>query len=194
MNTTRTYTMDARARSVAATRQRILHASFALATVRMFPDISLDDIASEAGVSVQTILRHFGSRDTLVDETIVYGSSRVATEMDEPVGDLDAAAKAIVAFYERRGDFSLLMSAQEFSHPQVEKVTAVARGMHEQWVRRVFAPFLGGNDGNDELFRLLMVATDVYTWKILRRDMRLTRAHTEQHIGQLLRALVPRGS
>ena len=62
MNTTRPYTMTTRARAVEETRARIIDACVALHGERPVTDIGLDDIAGRAGVSVQTVLRHFGSR------------------------------------------------------------------------------------------------------------------------------------
>ena len=62
MNSTRPYTMTTRARAVEETRARIIDACVALHGERPVTDIALDDIAGRAGVSVQTVLRHFGSR------------------------------------------------------------------------------------------------------------------------------------
>ena len=70
MKTTRSYTMGARAEAVAETRRRIVEAFFDLGRERMFPDVSLDDVAAAAGVSVQTILRHFKSRAGLTEATM----------------------------------------------------------------------------------------------------------------------------
>lgn len=187
VNSKRSYTMDARARSVEDTRQRIIEALFELALERLFPEISLDDVAAAADVSVKTILRHFGSREGLIDTTVAYAISRVGSELEEPVGDIDAAVRAITDHNERRGDASLRMLAQELSHPQVQRLTELGRDLHRGWVRRVFGPYL---DGDDEVFRLLVVATDVYTWRILRRDMRLSRVRTEQHVRVLVRAVL----
>ena len=48
MKSTRSYTMGARAGAVAETRQRIIDTLFDLGRERMFPDISLDDVAAAA--------------------------------------------------------------------------------------------------------------------------------------------------
>ena len=62
---TRTYRMTSRARAVEETRERVLEAAIDLHTERLSSDISLADIAGAAGVSVQTLLRHFGSREVM---------------------------------------------------------------------------------------------------------------------------------
>ena len=64
---TRTYRMTSRARAVEETRERVLEAAIDLHTERLSSDISLADIAGAAGVSVQTLLRHFGSREALLE-------------------------------------------------------------------------------------------------------------------------------
>ena len=60
-SSTRTYRMTARAYAVQQTRQRVLDAALALHLRHLSADISLADVAAEAGVSVQTVLRHFGA-------------------------------------------------------------------------------------------------------------------------------------
>jgi hypothetical protein len=38
------------------------------------------------------------------------------------------------------------------------------------------------------------VSTDVYTWKLLRRDLRLSRSETESIMGDLVRGILNAGS
>jgi AcrR family transcriptional regulator len=187
MKATRPYTMGARAEAVAETRRRIVDALFELGRVRMLSGISLDDVAAEAGVSVQTILRHFESRFGLVQATMDYAIARVNEERAAPVGDVDMAVSAIVRHYEDRGQMALLMLAQESSDPQVAELTRRGRAMHRTWVTDVFAPFAGPRDA---LIDLLVVATDVYTWKLLRLDRRYSRARTEELILRMVRSLL----
>ena len=47
--------------------------------------------------------------------------------------------------------------------------------MHRDWVRRTFAPRLAVAARPRELEDALVVVTDVYVWKLYRRDMRLGR-------------------
>lgn len=187
MKATRSYTMGARAEAVAGTRQRIIEALFELGRERMLPDISLDDVAAEADVSVQTILRHFKSRAGLTEATMDHAIATVTEERHAPVGDVEAAVAAIVAHYEDRGQTALQMLAQESSDPQVAELTRRGRAMHRTWVKDVFAPFVGPRS---PLIDLLVVATDVYTWKLLRLDRRCSRARTEQLIHRMVTALL----
>ena len=187
MNTKRAYTMGARAEAVQETRTRIQEALFRLGCERLFIDISLDDVAREAGVSVQTVLRQFGSRAALLEANTEYAVDRIAEERETPVGDVDAAVRAICHHHEMRGEIALLMLAQERAIPQVGALTENGRRMHRQWVVDVFSP-LTGND--DAMVDLLVVATDVYTWKLLRRDRKLSRAQTENRVKELVRAVL----
>lgn len=187
MKSTRTYTMTTRAAAVQKTRDRILAAMFTLGTQRLFTDISLEDVAAEAGVSVQTVLRQFGSRSGLIEANIEYAIGQVTEERTAPVGDPEAAVRVICEHYESRGDIALLMLAQETSDPQVGVLTERGRVMHRRWVAEVFAPFAHGDDA---LVDLLVVATDVYTWKLMRRDRGLSRNETEHRINSLVGAIL----
>ncbi|RYC07156.1 TetR/AcrR family transcriptional regulator [Nocardioides zhouii] len=187
MKKTRSYTMGARAEAVAETRQRIIEALFYLGRERMFPDISLDDVAVAADVSVQTILRHFKTRAGLTEATMDHAIATVTQERRAPVGDVDAAVGVIIDHYEDRGQTALLMLAQESSDPQVAELVRRGRAMHRTWVRDVFAPFAGPRD---PLIDLLVVATDVYTWKLLRIDRRYSRARTEQLMHRMATSLL----
>ena len=181
--------MGARAEAVAANRQRIVDSLLTLTRDRMFPDVTLDEIASEAGLSVQTVLRQFGSKAALIDVAIPYVIERVREERDAPAGDVDAAIAVLMDHHEDRGDTAMLMLAQEQSDPQVGRITELGRQMHREWVRTVFAPF----DPDEALTDLLVVATDVYTWKLLRRDRRLSRSAAEERIKSLVRAVLDGG-
>lgn len=187
MNTKRSYTMGARAQAVEGTRQRIQEALFDLGSQRMLPDISLDDVAREAGVSVQTVLRQFGSRAGLIETYIEYAIDRVAEERMAPVGDMAGAMRVLLDHYELRGDTAMLMLAQETSDRQLAALTERGRQMHRRWVEQVFSPFAAPHDA---LTDLLVVATDVYVWKLLRRDRGLSRSQTEQRMTALVAALL----
>jgi AcrR family transcriptional regulator len=190
MNTTRTYTMTARARAVEENRARILDACVALHGERPVTEIGLDDIAARAGVSVQTVLRHFGSRAGLEEASFERAQRAVADERRTPVGDVAAAVQVIVEHYERRGDMALLMLAQESHQDLMARITRQGKAMHRAWVVEVFAPFLAAADDPEALTDLLVVATDVYAWKLLRRDRGLSRERTESRMRRLVEGLL----
>jgi AcrR family transcriptional regulator len=192
MKTTRSYTMTARAKSAEETRVRILQAAFDLQSRRLAAEIGLEAVAAEAGVSVQTILRRFGSRAGLFDATVEFANARVADERRAPVGDVAAALKVLLDHYEKRGDMALMMLAQETTRDHLRQLADAGKDMHRRWVEEVFVPDLEGLSAarREELLDLLVVATDVYTWKLLRRDRGHSRAMTEHRMNTLVSAVL----
>ena len=190
MKTTRPYTMTARARSTEETRRRILTATIDLHLERPAAGIGLEDIAARADVSVQTILRHFGTRDGLVEAATAQAQEDVREERRTPVGDVAAAVEVLMSHYEARGDSVLVLLAQEDTESFAREITSGGKQLHRAWVAETFAPYLTDDD-DQSLLDLLVVATDVYTWKLLRRDRSLSRATTSARITRLVTALLP---
>ena len=186
--------MIARAEAVAETRERILAATIALHMERLASDISLADVAAAAGVSVQTLLRHFGSREGLVGAAEECATREIERERRSQPGDVTGAVRAIVGHYERRGDGALLLLAQEAFQPFAAHVTSKGRAMHRRWVEEVFAPLLPPEHEAVAQIDLLVVATDVYTWKLLRRDRGLSVRATRERMERLVRAILAQPS
>ncbi len=182
--------MGARAAAVEETRRRILHAQIALAGERPFAETTLDIIAERAGVSVQTVLRQFGSRDELFASGIELAMADIEEERRTPAGDVDAAVRVVVDHYERRGRTALMMLAQEGHDDVARGLTDRGKSMHRTWVREAFAPVTHDEDALD----LLVVATDVYTWKLLRIDRGHSRAVTERRMHTLVEAVLAAAS
>jgi hypothetical protein len=70
------------------------------------------------------------------------------------------------------------------------RITRQGKAMHRAWVVEVFAPFLAAADDPEALTDLLVVATDVYAWKLLRRDRGLSRERTESRMRRLVEGLL----
>lgn len=190
MNAQRTYTMRARARSTAETRERILSAGMALWGERLTLSIGLADVAERAQVTVRTVLRHFGSRDGLFEALADFAREIVVAERQAPVGEVSAAARIIVDHYELRGDVVLRMLEEANADERIAAFAARGRLLHREWVRTVFAPQLEQSDDPAVLEDLLAVATDVYTWKLMRRDAGLSRVRTEKRMNTMILRLV----
>lgn len=190
MKVERSYTQRARARSVEETRRRIVESFFTLAESKLFTEIPLTEIAAAAGVTVQTVLRQFGSRAGLFEKTFEYGAAVIAAERQPASGDPARALTALVDHYELRGVMVLMMLAQESTDPMLARVVRGGRDVHRSWVETAFADV--GPSAED--IDLLVVATDVYTWKLLRLDRGLTRAQTQSRMQVLIdRILRARG-
>jgi AcrR family transcriptional regulator len=192
MKTKRSYTLTARAKSVEETRRRILQSAFDLQSRQLTAEIGLDAVAARAEVSVQTVLRHFGSRAGLFEAARAFAMEQVSDERRAPVGDVRTAIRVLVDHYELRGGMALMMLAQESTYPHVREMSEAGKAMHRAWVEEVFAPQLSDRSSaaREELVDLLVVATDVYAWKLLRRDRALSRALTEHRIETMVTALL----
>jgi AcrR family transcriptional regulator len=190
--TQRPYRMSARAKAAAATAERILDAAVDMFTDRPYEDVSLDLIAAEAGVAKRTLLRRFESKDALFGVAMQRAVGEMVEHRDAaPVGDVAGAVANVVGQYERWGTNRLRLLAQEDRIPVVAEWVQGGRTYHWDWVERVFAPQLRGQRGSARKRRVaaLVVLTDVYTWKLLRRDLGLSRADTERTMIDLIEKL-----
>jgi hypothetical protein len=108
------------------------------------------------------------------------------------VGDAAAAVHAIVNHYERRGDGVLKMLGQELFDDNFREGMDIGRRMHRDQIAEVFAPQPGTHltAEREALIDLLVVATDVYTWKLLRRDRGLDEPTTEARVRQLIAGIL----
>lgn len=184
--------MKARADAVQQTHQRIVRAGAEIMWEKASPDITLDDVSERSGVTVQTILRHFGTRDKLLDAIEGVLRQQIVAERHAPPGDVDAAVQIIFDHYELRGDVVLRLLGQEFWNERIRAGMDGGRQTHREWVERVFGPYMDEYPvvEREELIDLLVVATDVYTWKLLRRDRALERRQAEERVKRLIAAIL----
>ena len=185
MKTTREYTMGARSRSTAATRQRIASAARDLFLERRFEDVTLTEIAEASGVSHQTVLNHFESKEGVVLGVVeVLKEETLAARRAEP-GDVEGAVKALVGDYERMGDANVRWATSGLD-ALIEPMD-MARANHQGWLVEVFGDQIPQRGkARQRAVNALHAATDVYTWKLLRRDLRLSRAETEKTMVDLV--------
>ncbi len=183
--------MRARAAAVEDTRRRILRAVWELGRETMSVEIVLADVAERAGVTVRTVLRHFGSRDGLFAAALEFVQTELLCAREVPAGgDTRSAVSALFDEYEDIGDWVITMLGQENTVPEVRRITDRGRAMHREWVQQAFDPFRRGDQLAEEQVDLLVVATDVYTWKLLRRDRGLDRTTAEDRVDTLVHAVL----
>lgn len=189
----RAYSQTARAQSTRETGERILAAAHARLLEAQYDEVTLDQIAADAGVTVQTVIRRFGSKEGIVRALSEVVSARVMRQRDEaPVGDLRGALANLVEHYEREGDTAMHLLRQEQRVPAYAEVTERGRRLHAAWCARVFAPWLEELAGTDRRRRYAQViaACDVYTWFLLRRQRGLSRRQTELALVELLEGVL----
>lgn len=188
----RPYRMVARAESAHATGSRVLDVAVALFTHKPYVDVSIEDIAQRAHVTKRTVLRRFGSKEALFLAAMERGGRDEMRARDAaPVGDVAAAVENLVAHYERWGANRLRLLSQEDRIAVVAEDVEAGRRYHWSWVERTFAPLVGGLRGAARKRRIaaLVALTDVYTWKLLRRDLGLSRVDTERTLVELIEKL-----
>ncbi len=188
----RSYQMGARAESAEATVRRVLDVAVRLFTDYPYDDISLERVAAEAGVTKRTVLRRFGSKEALFGEAMtVARDEMIAHRQEAPIGDVAGAVANVVGQYERWGTNRLRLLEQEDRIPLIADWVKGGREWHWGWVERVLAPQLKGLRGAERKRRhaALVVLTDVYTWRLLRLDLRLSRADTERTLVDLINRL-----
>src|SRR3954463_8379646 len=109
----RSYEMRARKESTDATYDAVVQAAIDSICAQRSLAITLGAVAERAGVTVKTILRHFGSREALIDVAWAQVFDEVLAERSAPPNDPEAALDILIEHYERRGDMALNMIADE---------------------------------------------------------------------------------
>lgn len=185
--------MVARAEAAAATAERILDAAVEVFWELPTDQLSLDEVARRAGMSVQTVIRRFGGKDGLLAAASEREAERVRRQREQaPVGDVAGAVGVLVDHYEAVGDRVLRILAEEERIPALREIADRGRVLHRRWCARVFSLALAGRDGVERERRLaqLVAVCDLYTWKLLRRDAGLSRRQTELALIELLQPML----
>lgn len=190
MNAPRDYDMTLRNAQAEQTRADILQALMEVVAERPLAAVTLPRVAERAGVTVRTLLRNFGSRDGLFAAGLEYGSSVVIAERTVDPDDVDLSLSALVDHYERTARQTMLLLGQESWEPVAAAVTASGKALHRAWVEGVFAHALAAAADRDETLDLLVVATDLYTYALLRHDRGLSRDETLRRIRRLVSAVL----
>ena len=187
--------MVLRAEAAHTNGERILAAARDLFGEQLYDLVSLDDVAARARVAARTVVRRFGSKARLFaavsDERAV--ANRLARDLT-PIGDIPEAVRRLVASYEDWGDVVLHMLTQERRTASIGVRVRAGRRYHRAWVEKTFSPLLAELPPVERRLRAaqLTAVTDVYAWKVLRRDLGLDRAHVEASITDLIGDIVAR--
>ncbi|GAA2227422.1 hypothetical protein GCM10009851_09560 [Herbiconiux moechotypicola] len=189
----RPYRMSARARSAEVTGERILDAMLARFAVAPFDAITLDEIANEAGVTVQTVIRRFGGKAGVLRAVVARELGRIAAAREGTMRD--SAAQTLAALVDHYEHYGLLILKFYAEAPLVEGLPELAvqgRGFHVDWCRRVFDARIATDDPVLHRVRSAQVVAicDATTWRILRFDGGLDPAETERALGELLAPLL----
>jgi len=191
--TPRPYVMTARADSAAATRARLIESAATLLGANTFDAMTLEAIAAGAATTPRTALRIFGSKEALFAAAL----DRVGESGFGPVrpGDVDATLDSLYDFYEMFGDMVIRWLADEPRIPAMRDHLNEGRRNLRAWVGESFAPTLDRLAGGarKQMLDALIVALDVYTWKLARRDFGLSRKAAQAVARRIVAALTEGG-
>ena len=188
----RVYRQSARAAAAEATGERILDAFAERLRERWFDEIRLEDVARDAGVTTQTVIRRFGSKEGLLDAMHERLGAEIRNRRSVEPGDARGAVRSIVKDYEQTGELILRTLAQEDRYPAIRAMTDIGRAMHREWMARAFGPWLEPLDADDRrrATDALVVAGDLYVWKLVRRDMQRPIAEYQAVVEKMCAAAV----
>lgn len=191
---TRPYRQVARARSQRRTQEALLDVALEEVFNDSWHDVSLESLASRGGVTKQTLLRHFGSKEGLFLQAIArVGAQVMEQRWTVPEGDVRGALDNLIDHYEEWGERSLRIGAWERKRSGVfAKLSKAARMVHYAWVERAFAPWLRDLDDQARARRraALIAICDVNTWWLLSHDLELPRAEVHATLAAAVEGLL----
>lgn len=196
VNMPRAYRMTNRAAATAQTADNILEATRSLMVEKPFAEITLADIAGRAGVTVQTILRRFGDKDSVFAAAVARYTAEVHDQRGHAVpNNVADIVSVLVQHYEDWGRLMIKMLAEQTT-PAIRDTIAAAKRYHRDWCRAMFPDALTGLDKADRSRRLAQLATvcDLRTWELLRLESRLSRTQTAAALREMLEPLARKES
>lgn len=182
-------------------RQRTRDALLDAATDEFFAGnwlkVSLESVATKAGVTKQTLLRHFGSKDGLAMQALTRGAAQIRDQRwKTPTDDVAGAVDNLLDHYETWGERSLRIGAwQQSGRPALAMLSQAARQVHYEWVDYAFAPWLDALDGEARARRraALIALCDLQVWWILSHDLGLARDEVHAILADLIERLLDEG-
>ncbi len=184
--------MKARAEAAEATRRRLAAVAMDRFLAEPYDEVTLTAIAEAAGVSQQTLLNHFGSKEGLFMAGVALFTERSKEQLYAAApGDVARAVAVLVARYEESGDANVRLAMVEDRIDAVATALAAARASHQEWLETIFADQLPASPAQRRrAVHALYAATDVFTWKLLRRELGLSAAATRNVINDMVGAIV----
>jgi AcrR family transcriptional regulator len=188
----RSYRQTARAALAESTGRRIVDAFVKRLSSQWYDEITLDHVAEDAAVTVQTIVRRFGGKAGLLAHAIGAMKLQAKQRRATPPGNVEQLVGNLVGDYEISGDTLIRLLALEQRHPALHDQLELGRGWHREWICKVFADQLAriSPAKRQSTVDALVIATDVYTWKLLRRDMGRSMAATRATMKCLIQSTI----
>jgi AcrR family transcriptional regulator len=188
----RTYAQVARAEGRDRNHASMLDAAEQAFFAGHWQDSSLERIAGNAGVTKQTLLRHFGSKENLLAQTYARGFAQVRDQrMSAPADDIEAAVDNLLDHYGELGERGLRLAAMDGDR-QIAALVQKARELHYDWADHAFGGWLKPLRAADRRRRraALIALCDVNTWWLLSHDLGFDRSQVRSTLIFAIRRLL----
>lgn len=186
--------MTTRAEATERTGERIIDAMLSWYAEVPYDRIRLEDVAADAEVTVQTVIRRFGSKHGLLAATVEREFIRLTHDRTAALGETPQnTLHSLVRYYEDHGALILKLYAEAHQAPGVPELAARGRSYHVSWCREAFSEALVHSRDeatHDRRMAQVVAICDATTWRILRFDGHLSPAQTEQALLELLLPLL----
>ena len=189
----RPYKQVARAKAQERTREALLDAAMEEFFGDRWQKTSLETLSAKAGVTKQTLLRHFGSKDGLLLQAIVRSGAQIFDQRwSVPAGDIGGAVENLLDHYEDWGERALRIGAWLDGPVILAQFSRMARQVHYDWVGYVFGPWLEELEEPERSRRraTLIALCDVHAWQLLSHDLGLPRAEVHATLTGAIEAVV----
>ena len=192
-NQTKTYSAIIQLEIKSHTNQRIIAAVKELAKDFWLDEITLLQIAEKANVSIQTLFRHFGSREQLIQQSV----HRISLDMlakhalPEEVS-VQSIVNNLIDYYELNGHWIIRLRSQAARLTEFEAFKTGWQNSHFQWVQDSFAIYLQAltTVSKKELEDTLFGLTDVHFWYVYRQELCKSKQELNSIWVRILRSLL----
>lgn len=177
------------------TRRALLDAALDLFRERFLDQITLEELATRAGCTLEATVAFFGTRENVFPEIASDLAGRMASaRFAAPPGDVPTAVTVLLGDYEAWGDVLVRALSQEQRIPALRPFLQLGRTLHRDWVEKTFADALEEVDSEQRRLRVaqLVAVCDVAVWHLLRRGSELSASDTRAAMIGLVESLLAR--
>jgi len=193
INSKKSYSANIQMEIKSRTSERIVAAVKVLMLENALDEITLVQIAEKAHVSIQTLFRHFGSREQLLREAFeIIGLEILKNHVIPEEVSVQSIVANLINYYEENGYRILRLRSQSkqlvaYGGFQTEWLMS-----HHLWVDNSFSIYLQAltTVNKNELADTLFGATDVSIWYVYYHDLQKSREELNYIWVRLLRSLL----
>lgn len=187
---TRAYGSPLRAQQAEETRGRILDATVRV-MARGVASLSIPDVAREAGVSVPTIYRHFGTKGDLLAAVYPHVVRRAGLDQQVPPRSLDTLRDGVRSYLDHLDSFDDLARAAMASPAsrEVRGINLTDRLAMFRTLADSVVPRLAEVD-RDRIARLLVILTASSALRLWRDQLGLSADEAADEVDWVVRAAI----